>query len=299
MKDTLDKKITNYKMIMVNDRNGVFKVVKNGSLNGSSVFSRDTLKVARLYRQTMIYEYDLTSANTSIMKFYDLAPKDQIVALDRLPKDQRNIKVGILRGSDPELSKRISRGFCDARTLFGTANKLTDQEIVSIKKDAIFTTRRCSRTEFINENNAKLIFRCKNKYTTCFPLSSGIEIFAFYDELDDSVSMDVKGIRSDQLELHKDGMLIFLERVVKIIERGQREYLIRYIRDFYDQYRKLELPISYYRTFDPRSRYELIREEDWGILDEEDLDKIKINFNIEQVILPLIQISYQMQYSTT
>ena len=95
-----------------------------------------------------IIEYDMKSAGLSIIKSGKLLDERMISLLEILPKDQRSIKIGNLQKRDKELTRKLNEGFEYYRKVFLESNDVKDDDIISIKKDAIFTTKRCKNMEF-------------------------------------------------------------------------------------------------------------------------------------------------------
>lgn len=256
---------------------------------------RDRIRVDSVYRQVLMYEYDMKMANVSLCGYYNLLPAGRIEELQNLSSNERKIKFGLLCRKDNELNSAVSNAFRLGRRLFAEANNITDEEIVAVKKDAIITTKKCNNTVFTNDNGRELKFICKHKYTTIMQLNKGIDLYAYYDELHDTIKLDVDGIDNKTLPIHEDGILKFLKHVIILIETDQKVSLLRYIKDMYDKYRKRELPLVYYRTFDPSSTIQTNDLDDWGIVDEHDLDRVNINYNIEHVFLPLLNTLLQIK----
>lgn len=109
-----------------------------------------------------IIEYDMRDAGFSLVKQYRLLPDETIRELTKLGKgEERHIAIGKLQGADKEFSKALSDKFTEIRKIFIAQNELNDDDIVSVKKDAIFTIGKCSKLRF-----GSLIFTPKNTYTS-------------------------------------------------------------------------------------------------------------------------------------
>ena len=61
---------------------------------------------------------------------------------------ERHIAVGNLQREDKEFSNMLLKKFAEIRAVFIAENKLTDDNIISVKKDAIYTIGRCKKTRF-------------------------------------------------------------------------------------------------------------------------------------------------------
>jgi hypothetical protein len=175
----------------------------------------------------------------------------------------------------------LSESFKDVRKLFFEFNNLETTDIVSIKKDAIFVKKRCDVQKFGDYIN----FRPKNYYSSYINLGKRLE-FYYGKEL------DVKGISDENLELHREYMIDFIKKFINRMETESALDVITFTKRFIDKYKRKELAIGYYRTFDSRSKYMMLDETE-GLYQnyfEEDKDDVDITYNYFNILLKLIQI---------
>ena len=92
-----------------------------------------------------ICEYDIESAGLNIIKYYGLLPQDRITYLEGMSKEARNKQIGIYQRDDSVFKEALSEGFVNIRKEFFELNEIEDDDILSIKKDAIFTLDRRMR----------------------------------------------------------------------------------------------------------------------------------------------------------
>ena len=155
-----------------------------------------------------ITEYDIRSAGFNIIKRYGLVDSKRLQLLHNTSREHRHVLIGLWCKDDKELSAALGEGFKDIRKSFFIANEIVDSDILSIKKDAIITTKHCDVCEFDN-----IEFVPKNRYTSYFYLNK-IEFYVGRYEL------DVKGINDEKLKLHRQYMLDFLFRVFKMLSNN-------------------------------------------------------------------------------
>ena len=192
-----------------------------------------------------IREYDISKANINILLYFNLITQEQYQYLYSLPRMQRQIQVGIMQ-KDSKISSAISNGLKQMRTLFCTQNNIQENEILSIKKDALYIIDKVPKyTKFRNVE-----FLCKNSYSSFYRFS-GLEMY--YNSK--YAILDIKGISDNTLALHKDFMLDFLIYLFSLIENRDYESAINDLGAFRDDYLNLKLPIGYYRELDNRSMY--------------------------------------------
>jgi len=210
-----------------------------------------------------IYEYDLQDAGYSLIKEYHLLPEEDIQRLSYLEKVERIIAIGKLQRDRSGLSRQLSDLFTEIRRLFIEENNLSDDRILSVKKDAFFTIGKCSTTTF-----GQLTFVIKNKYSSYlrFPDISNIELY-YSDQ-----TLDIKGIGEVGQSRHRLYLLEFLKKVMKLIE-AKNPTVKHYLRTFIDDYKGDRLEEGYYIEFNNRSQI---------------LDPLA---NYRYLLIPLIQVT--------
>lgn len=209
-----------------------------------------------------IIEYDMKDAGISIIQHFKLLDEDVISELLTMEKTERHINIGKLRGKDRELSKILNDKFSEMRSIFISENNLTDDKIICVKNDAIYTIGSQSRLQF-----GKVEFIKKNIYSSYVRFVDNMNIEVFYGR-----SMDIKGIGEVNLDKHRLYMLMFIGKIVSYLE-GKNASLKRYLRSFVDQYKQKELDDGYYIEFNNMSSI------------------INPMYNYQKVLIPLIQIS--------
>lgn len=228
-----------------------------------------------------IIEYDIQSAGFNLIKYFKLVTNDKIQYLESLPRQHRQIQIGLYQKEDRTLIRRLNDAFKAARKLFFEANHIEDDDVISIKKDAIIMGRRCNKEKFDN-----ISFREKNEYSSYYYLNK----YEFYFN---AYGVDVKGINDKLLLLHRDYMLDFLYNFFKMNETSPRKSVIRMIKDFSFYYKEQKLPIDYYRQLDSNSLFMLkqkYRNEMVGVKFIDDITKIETGYNYMQYVVPLISI---------
>jgi len=212
-----------------------------------------------------IIEYDLQSAGLSLIREYRLLPPEKITSLEKLDKQERNIVIGKLQRDQAGFSRTLLDKFTLARQTFLTENSIADDRIISVRKDAIFTVGRCDRTVF-----GELHFTERNEYSSYVRFSRNGNLEAYYSDS----GVDIKGIGEMGLSKHRLYLLIFLRKVIGMIE-GKNQTLKRYLRTFVDDYKSGKLDDGYYLEFNHVSQV---------------LNQL---FNYQRLIVPLVQIAVE------
>ena len=84
-----------------------------------------------------IYEYDLKQANISILAEAGWMNEEQYKMYSALPKNERQVTVGLLQRSNPETVKIIKEGIKEARRKFLVENNIPDPFVLYIDNDSI------------------------------------------------------------------------------------------------------------------------------------------------------------------
>ena len=229
---------------------------------------------------TTIYEYDIKSAGLSISKMYHLLPEETIQKIESLPKNKRVVMEGKLQRDNKEYRNALAEGFKNVRKLFIESNGLSEDDIISIKKDAIFVSRKVRFTSF-----DCVKFVTKNKYTS-YINTHGIEYY--YSEN----ALDIKGISDQLINLHEDGMLKFIINFFNKMETKSKKEVLRYVRNTFTDYKQYKLPVEYYREFNAMSKYNVTTEElMWDEWWDDRKDELDIMYNIQNVFVPFTKIA--------
>ena len=137
------------------------------------------------------------------------------------------------------------------RELLFKTNKIQDNEVVRIAKDAVYILRsyNLSNLEF-----GKVVFRPKLTASSMINLNK-ILVFSQYNNLD-QIEIEVKGLGKND-ELHQNGMLSLIANIMYMVDRVGITDAIQYLQEIYSQYVSLQLPLDYYREFNSYSNYSI------------------------------------------
>ena len=223
-----------------------------------------------------IYEYDIHSAGVNVLLYYghlDKSLADDLLSMD---KKDRVVRFGKYLRKHPELNKTLKEDFSNIRKLFFESNGLDLYDIVSIKKDAIFTTRRVQFTEF---DNVK--FNLKHNYSSYLKIPN----LEFYY---DCGNVTIKGVGDDAIPYYESTWIPFFKNVFYKAETRGKEEVIKYIRTYIDKYKKCELDIEFYRVLKPGYMFQLKNKEDDTVYLEfpkERFDELDISYNYTQILM--------------
>jgi hypothetical protein len=238
-----------------------------------------------------IIEYDLKSANTSLCKYYNLLDKKTIKKIEMMPKHDRVVTIGKLQRADKVFKENLKQAFKDIRLKFFKENNIDENDVLAIKKDAIFMLKPCNYTQFGECN-----FIPKNEYTSYIYLNRQLEVyFNRMGICDAPPKVDVKGISDISLKKHEGYLLEFLARLFTHLEDGNRTALFKFINNFVSKYKHRHLPVGYYREFNNLS---IFRVNEWDATFSDDTflpfeypqEHLDIDYNFANVIIPIINL---------
>lgn len=234
-----------------------------------------------------VVEYDMRDGGFSIIQEHRLIPEQEIQRIRRIKdKHERHVTVGNLsRNKDYQgLSKLMAEGFRQYRIAFGTTNNLGLDDIVSIKKDALFVKKYCYELKF----GDYIEFREKNVYQGFLRIGK-LECYWKED------SVDIKGVSDEILDAHhRDFTCKVIWRFMKYLVQFDNENAVKYIVRMMNDYKNLRLDPGYYRTFDDKSIYPVTTLGNQLIIKEigpELLQFCNVEYNYKTVYIPLLNIA--------
>lgn len=240
--------------------------------------------ITTMVLNSTIVEYDIRSANTSILEFYGMLPKKTLDILNKYPKDKREVTVGLMLQKDKELSKELEKKFTEVMMRFINDNMFDiDYDVLCIKKDAAFII---NKTPTIT-TYGPIEFRPKGRYHTFFNMSP----FEFYINDEEVV---VKGLQK-QAHLHTNGILSLIKDIANLCKSTaySKAEVYKYLSDLAESYKKKELDFEYYREFNSSSKFKVIIDDHvymFSDISEEDIPDLDISYNYINIILPLIRL---------
>jgi hypothetical protein len=200
-------------------------------------YKKDVIFIQDYVFNSSIVEYDMQSAGLSILKDSGVLTEDQITDLEQMSKDSRNIQLGNMTRDNEAFRDILKQGFMDARKNFIEGNNLQEQDIVCIKKDAIFTTVKCNNLEF-----GGITFRPKTRWRSYLRLGN-VE-FLFQDKL----KYQVKGLGDTAVDYHRDGWISTIMTIIDKVSNADRS-VKGYMIGLIDKYKSGELPERFYHVF--------------------------------------------------
>ncbi len=240
------------------------------------------------YYSGYIVEYDIRKANISALRSRDIIDQATYDMLYNADKQFREVYVGKMIQKDRSIYENIQAGIKDAKRKFFGANHIKNEEVLSIKNDAVFIlSSRQMRTvfdlyEFANKGNYTFYFKSMKK-----------QFFYRFDNHTGKDILEVKGISDEKLMYHVDFFVKFLLDVFYMLQKSSIEETLNLCNQFYDDYVNRRLDIRYYRELNPDNIYRITRPNKnfFGLteIDPKNIDLIDINYNL-RIVRDLINV---------
>lgn len=216
----------------------------------SIVSNANYLTPSGKYISGRIVEYDIKSANISTLREANYITQEYYEELNRLPKQQREVAIGLAIKKDIGIYKIISSTIAKAREAFLIQNNIEQENVIRIANDAIYVN---TAYDLANTQVGTYInFRPKGVFNVYLNLSNIIIFLGFME--DGNVNIDIKGIKDEVLPLHT-AFISMIGRVITLVELSSVADGLEYLSEFIENYLKREVDIEYYREFNSRSEY--------------------------------------------
>lgn len=224
------------------------------------------------YVSGRIVEYDIKSANITMLRKYNKIDDNYYNYLKRLPKYDREVEVGLLQRNREEYSGTIRNGIAEAKRKLLYSNEISPDSIVRIANDAVYIN---TSTDLLYTQFEDVLFVRKSISSSMLKLFNVI-IFFWYNS--DGINIEVKGL-GDSKYIHMDYILSIIANTIYLLERVSINDALKFITGFYEDYINLRLEKEYYREFTPQSYYHL-KNSDYYLIDIDDINKIDIGYNL-------------------
>lgn len=243
-----------------------------------------------------IREYDISKANINVLYSKGIIDEKVYNDLYNAERMVRQRYVGMLQ-KDKTIMETLKKGIIEAKKCLFEANDIKDYEVLSIKNDAVFIINR----KLITTKFGLINFLNKNTYTSFYKFNN-LELYYYYNNIDKSECLDIKGISDAKLVLHDQYMMQFLKDLFYTVQMNGVEVAMRLLKDFYNSYINLNLDIGYYRKFNNDSDYHYKFNTNIGTgfsaeyVSNDDKYAVDISFNLS-ILLELQKILTSMYFS--
>lgn len=190
-----------------------------------------------------IVEYDMRSASLSVSRRFHLLDDRLLDQLERMPKEDRTKKVGLIQRDDKEFSEKMINAVLQTRKEFLQTNHIEEDQIIALHSDAIMFIQKSD----ITDNIDGVQFVKKNNWSSYIRYDR-VEMF-YGDGI-----ITYKGIPKPMLYQHTMGICRYLLKIFEMLEEGD-DSIFPYIRKFQQKYLQDKFPEYYYIPFGNTGKY--------------------------------------------
>lgn len=181
----------------------------------------------------------MKNAGLEILRYHEVFNKKEYDYLMSLPKLEKNIVVGKFLKTNKEANEVLMETFIEIRKLFFEMNNLSDDDVLSIKKDAIFLINKFPTKLELNEF---FKFVPKNTYDSYILINNREHYYNSENDI-----LDVKGYPKEIKDKQKDFMFKFLKECMRLKLINNEKELFRKLIVFKDDFINNSLDKEYYR----------------------------------------------------
>lgn len=218
----------------------------------SNLYLKDSYSKCNYLISNFIREYDISKANINILLSKRLISREQYDYFYNLDKYQRNVQIGFLQKGNTIIKNGLSQGFREYRQKFFESNNIQDDDVLLIKKDAIFIINKVAT----NLEFDYVQFSERNLYTSYYRIKN-VEYFYFIDMINSIENFIIKGLGTNEsILLHNNFMIDFLKYLFESAQSLYIAEVVNILTMFINKYINYELDIGYYRELG-RNQYKI------------------------------------------
>lgn len=222
----------------------------------STLWQKHSYKIPLTYMiDTLLREYDLSKANISVLRDYDVLSEEQYQYFMTCPKLEREIAIGKLQGKDSKVTQILKEGIAQAKRIFMERNGIDDNEVFAIINDAmiIIGDKQINHLDV----SERLKFRLDGTFTSYMRLKN-IDLYYYYNRAYGDERITNRGLGEQASELHRKFMIEFISEIFYSTQIDGVKTSIPLLQNVHQQYLNRELEVGYYREFNSQALYRLI-----------------------------------------
>ena len=200
-----------------------------------------------------IQEYDISKANISILLDMGYIKQEQYDYFYNLPKQQREVAIGMMMRKDQGMIKILNSGFIESRKKFFELNNINDMNVLYIDKDSITLIDTPISNTQVSDH---VSFVPKSRYSSLYRLG---QVHFLYFSDGQAESYRFKYVNQQMLEqFHSNYFIDFLLYIASEAQTNSTINCINAVRNFYNQYVSKSLDVRYYREFNQICKYKIL-----------------------------------------
>jgi hypothetical protein len=189
-------------------------------------------------RNNIIREYDMVNAGINILRYNNIFTQEEYDQLNSMEKLEKNVVVGKFLKNNPDISDALMNEFINVRKELFERNDINDDDVLSIKKDAIFVINKKMTNLQLNEFYQ---FQEKNKYIGYM----NIDNKEFYYDMVKR-RLDIKGFSKHIKEFHMNYLFKELEELMYLDLSDEKNMVFEKLIQLKYNFVTKELPKEYY-----------------------------------------------------
>jgi hypothetical protein len=182
-------------------------------------------------KNNIIREYDMVNAGINILHHHGVFNDEEYKKLNEMDKLSKNIMVGKFLKNNSDINEALMNEFVLIRKELFESNGINDDDILSIKKDAVFVINKKLTNLKLNDDYE---FKEKNKYVAYINLDRK----EFYYNIENR-EFDIKGYSKFIKNFHKNYLFKELEEIIYLDINNEKnmvfEKLIQFKYDFVER----------------------------------------------------------------
>lgn len=223
-----------------------------------------------------IREYDISKCNINMLLLSGDIDIKLYNKLYNSSREYREIYIGKLIKNNYNIYKSISNGVIKYRNILFEKNNINENDILTIKNDAVFTINRILEyTKFDNY----IEFKNKNIYTSFFMINN-LELY--YNINTDDIH--VKGISDDNIKKHHE-FLELIKTLIYLIEMNMLTEASNILLNYYYKFISGDISLNMLRNFNSESKFTHNIYNEFEFDSPIDLNTLNYNSNVNISIL--------------
>ena len=186
-----------------------------------------------------IIEYDMKNAGINILLYNNILNDNDFKKLMSLSKLDRNISVGKFLKNNPDVNEFLINEFINIRKDFFNLNNIEDNNVLSIKKDAVVLI---NKTASVTKLNDFYEFLPKEKSNSYININNKEHYYNIENNL-----LITKGYSEEVKMFQKDYIFKFLSECLLLLSVHNKDNLFEKCIVFKDNYVKKNLDFGYYK----------------------------------------------------
>ena len=193
-------------------------------------------------KNVVIREYDIKDAGMTIIRHCNILGEKQIAFLQAMNKKEKNIYIGKLMKEHPEfeIAPKMFDEYVRIRQNLFELNGIEEEDVLSIKKDAIFLINK--RLKIPNIDIYEFVE--KSKFSSYINL---MEKEFYYSAWTNKLTVKKFDKSVAKIQIQRGHLFDRVRHVIQTAEFTNQSRVLRAIRELKEDYINYDLPIDSYR----------------------------------------------------